>query len=481
MGLDTEIRRLLREEWAIQAFLDNGEAMKANKLKPGGVEIEDGLTRLLHVTTAAHSSEFTGQELYETLKMPIHAAFTYSKAAVYVLMFDDEQKKPKEKARTQAKRAAASDQSIKPYKSNSVFCDAGITSLAVLNREDDDEDYGDEGAVAAATATTKIDLRRLAKSRWLRRKLYTYFAHKFSQDTFIPEGSLLLFEYESDSVLQYPSSAAWPSSITKPTTFKHNHSESDPSCAYWAGVFHEKQVVITSTDTDIIGIFAAVFGKEGKKMSTSLWWRYDKKVLVSLRMLIQLATMATGLTADQFMMYCISNGTDYVDDKKYARGFGPTYMLSAMRQCHRSVQAMFDACLKNDPLVVATHFDKVLRVMYTNGRTQEIKAHMEKLGKPRPPKPIPPPTIDAYFTKTGSQKRTKRTREEMTAKPLQYYEPHTWEQLQVTYGNSKSYVLPSKADIVTASKEITFNVNFWRAQACWTAPPHDTDASTASA
>ena len=105
MGIDLEIKATIERSWGHRSFVDARTAIE--KLGRGYVTIEDVLTRLFFQRGPRFDYTFTTMEFYKAFVEPIRTAFVEYGARVYVAIVD-EVAKPKRKARTHAKRAAAS-------------------------------------------------------------------------------------------------------------------------------------------------------------------------------------------------------------------------------------------------------------------------------------------------------------------------------------------------------------------------------------
>jgi hypothetical protein len=444
MGIDTEIRDHLRDEWASDAFIPKEDALK--RLGKGSVRIEDVLTRVLHTLGPNYDHMCTTLQYYDMFVRVVKHAFERENVRVYVIIADDETVKTTRKSATQASRAKQKNKQTPdaaPYPKHVVITDDGIFD-------------------PVAKTTEMIDLRRMAKSRWLRPALWQYMHKLMETDSLLDDDHMIIFEYSTDGPKILPSMVAWPDDVPVPNSLKHNHTESDPSCAFWTRVFNTRAASIMSTDTDIIPVIMKTVSDLGDKVNPEIMWYNNTDTVVDMKLLTQDACRSTGLTVDQFVLYTIMCKTDYVDKQLYAKGFGCLPILYVARKMKSRLGAMI-ASFQNredgrvtDAAIEA--FELFIRALYAEGRSRSNSDDMKRL--------IPGAGVKHSLTQTevmASSSSSKRQKTDNGKKEKEFM-PEEMDVIAKTYVNLKKYKLPTRDDMTEALDNIGWNFNFWKAQ-----------------
>ena len=378
MGLDLEIRNACHAFWAGRRFMKRRTALL--KLGDGGhVKIADVLASGLFFSFGENvSTKITTVEFFSIFMRPIKKSFTQDNCSVYVASFDDESNKSKRKAKTMAKRVENAKKfkpDLVPYDSSLVLTTDGL--------------YDTETKL-----TEKLDLDRFRISKSFRPALMTLFQEFLQRENFMRSDQLLILEFSKDGPVFFPSIDNWPKDVPMPIDFaRHSHSESDPSLSWCARVFRNKPVVVVGVDTDLIAIFFISLGalkNTSDRNPLLLWFPKDSsEEVIDLNGLVDDVLSATQLTAEQFALYCIFCGSDYVDKGIYAKGFGCLPILYALRRSKKELQHLVDICKKTkykgdevDSNAIEEAFvpvSRIIRKLYESGRKLENTNAMKGL------------------------------------------------------------------------------------------------------
>jgi hypothetical protein len=502
MGIDLCVKQEILEHWAPSSSVSTSYVHTKMAAAGGNhVIIEDMLTRVAHSTGPNHNHLCTTLEFYKFVIAPIKQAFDQYNARVYVMSFDDEANKSHRKAKTQQLRAQAAkkaDPEVTKYPQTYT----GFRVDGVYNSTTDE--------------TELIDIRRLARSKFLFPILWKYILDLLRTESFLSEDHLIVFEYEATGPVLIPSERAWPEGIPIPASLVHNHSEGDPSSAFWTRIFNPLSCVICSIDTDLIPILCILEGRESLAHSENpetegqarrdIYWSYSAERSVNIPMMVRHVTKSTGLTAFQFAMFCILCDTDYVAKSIYAHNFGCLAILNAVRKRQDDLQKLVEAAFmttnddvrrKNDDdvgerasedvhkynssedpeelrllresiaaadaLKLATDaLDSIMRYLYSIGRAQHINEDMRAL---RPTKVIvvaPAAVVGAVKADEGSKKKakTKMFDSKVSESALPF-----WSELAKKYASKKAFKLPSRKDLQMSADCILWNFRMWQSQA----------------
>jgi hypothetical protein len=497
MGIDLEIRVAMQDHWAPSAFVDTGSVhMKMASVGGGHVLIEDCLTRILHSKGPNFNHLCTGLEYFDFFVAPIKQAFLQYNARVYVCTFDCEANKSHRKARTQQLRVQAAKKSepgVEAYPRNYT----GFRTDGIYN--------------STTQECEVIDLRRLGRSKFLFPKLWEFLLDLLRTDSFLTDDRLLVFEYQSTGPVLLPSDRAWPKEVQKPATLVHNHSEGDPSSAYFCRIFNPLSCIVCSIDSDLIPILTILEGQEsmGRPEDDSsprrdIYWSYSSDRSVNIPVMVRQCTRSTGLSAFQFAMYCILCDTDYVAKNVYAHNFGCLAILNAVRSRKDDLQSLVDAAFmtkndderrKNDEDVIARAseyvsrfnssedeeelrllreaiaaadalkkgtdaLDALMKKLYSVGRAQHINEEMRRLA----PGPVAPKSaMEAVEASEQAAKRVKTKMFEASSSASQSLP--SWSELAKKYEKKKRFKLPSRKDLQVSADSILWNARMWSSQA----------------
>lgn len=311
MGIDLSIRKLLISRNATAFTLT--PPFGANGDPTRYVVIDDVLTRFMSLR--GHTDYmFTGLQIFQAFMGPI-LDHQQSGAAAYVAICDDFLNVPHQKAATQAARSA-SRSDVKPYDDGVHYL---ITSQGLMRVDD-------------ATAPPElIDIRRLMRTRPLRVKLWQYINQRLAElenDQFSNDFRIV-FEYQRGSVNLYPEDAAWPTEFYLP----HNHGEADMSIVYWAKLYRDTPILVTTIDTDTIPITLNYLQRTGRE--APLYWTYEGTLISEKRQrifvdMVQLHDRECSTRpASVFALGCIMAGNDFFTKKDVAHLFNPESILRA--------------------------------------------------------------------------------------------------------------------------------------------------------
>jgi len=306
MGIDTDVRKQMRTYYAREAWHESEKTPLENY-----VRIDDMLTRLHQAIGPNYNHMFTGVQLYTEVMRTVRTAFDTG-CSVYIAICDDSTHVPREKGDTQAQRSRTS--SNKPYEllKGYSFTDGGL-------REDGPE------------ATDElVDIRRLMATRALRRHFCHFVALKALENEDVPNGKTFIFDYDSN---QHP--VILPKHRDTPAM--HVFGEADLAMFYWAEIYHDRDVIFTTVDTDIIPISTDyVYSKNSIRVpSTKMYWRYEKQSYVDIRMMLSKTLQHLQLSPGSFKLFCVLTGTDFFDKSQIMFKFGLEKILNAVQSCRR--------------------------------------------------------------------------------------------------------------------------------------------------
>lgn len=399
MGIDTALRTLLKESVSGVSWR-TGPPSDLEKL----VVVDDLLTRLFTMIGPNKNYMFTGLQLYASIMRPVRELLKSKHGYVYVLLCDDPEFVPAEKADEQKQRD--SDSRTQPYDIDKglSLCDEGL------------KEQGKEQA-------EMFDVRRFVRTRSLRSKLCDYVATLFGNNEHVPDDKTFIMDYQGAKEPQ-----VWGKPLPSGVSSKpHKHGESDPSMMYWALQFKDHPILLETTDSDIMPLCACL----ARKTDTSelrVWWRYDRKITVDLVQLLKRSFKTYGLTAKQFALLCILTGTDFFDKKPVYHGFGPKKLVVAMQATQKYWAKFGDSSSDSD-----ANDDCIMRQFVF-----ALYAHL-----------LPTPHMESYLS-TGA-KLTDDIPSIDWDKVLTDLRPRC----------PKAYHPPDKSAITHASKRVRFNHDYW--------------------
>lgn len=330
MGIDCDIRKRLREQWAAPAFVAGSPQVQKH------VVIDDLLTRMFHCTSPNPDGSFTGLDLWEIFIRPIRLHYQ-AQALLYICTADDQANVPTQKQATQQRRNQDAD--VKEYIGDWIMCDAGIRLPH--------HEYASE----------PIDLRRFVRTRRLRQQMWHYFNSKLQQldwlnDTNGNQQFSVAFEYSAKEVHFHGRTDVLQTLGYNLDHLKQNctrrvmHGEADLSLMYWTDVFQKQNhpIVIHTIDTDLIPI-AFSYIQQSRCQNKQLYWVYDRNmtVYVDLVEMCRLGLQALQLNDLQFMVACILCGNDFVQKKQILHLFGLDCIFEVVQQHKGLLPALFRA------------------------------------------------------------------------------------------------------------------------------------------
>lgn len=363
-GLDSSIKNTIKEQYAPLTFKQRDKVT----FEDNHVVIADWLTRILYTRGPNKNGLLTGLEYYRMAMQPVHDSFK-SGCSVYVAIIDDVTNIPPEKGDTQRRRKVA--------KAKQLHMKAKKAGLKPIIPYRDNVIINDDGIYDPDTETTdKIDMDRLSISSSIKTALWKYIA-KLMHEEPLSDGKLLIFEYSKSGPEFIPSVHNWPTSTTPlPKTFLHNHGEGDPSCLFWASIFRRHPTVsMVSTDSDLIALYAACMALRPDLLPKRLYWQHAYGSIVDMPAMLARTCSVLDLKYDEFALFCIFCGTDFVLNESYAFGFGVMPMLYACRRAQSRLRKMCDSRtgIKLDDVMY------VLRCLYQHGRKKGLVTEMEHL------------------------------------------------------------------------------------------------------
>lgn len=328
MGLHKEIVRYIQKKYE-----DHGGKWPISKTFPSPPQaaqavhlIEDTLTRVMRVHNYRDGTTlFTGKQFFDLYWRPFAQFFQDARHqnAVAVSSVDDSHNVPNLKDDTRKKRAliAAKRQLTKPP---SRYRDPLIWEF---------EDGGIRNTADPTAPLQPFDLAEIADGdRLLRTKLFAYVRQYLVRhfDILMPAGGGTFY-------LELSRLGAWKFQrgkvpVQDPLTV-HNHGESDPSVAlFWLPFLgtHRPTRIVT-IDSDILPMLVAVC--ERFPPTADIWWKCKTEVRNMRHCFVNLPRAFPGWTPQQFMLFCILNGTDFFDKKWLSHGLGLPQVAAAIDFC----------------------------------------------------------------------------------------------------------------------------------------------------
>jgi hypothetical protein len=306
MGIDTSIRLLLK-----QRNPNTFQPFPPPFFETGGyVVIDDVLTRFRRLRSPNNNGLFTGDELLKEFMRPV-LYHMRAGAAAYVAICDDFTNVPQQKHAEQARRSAGNNRAP-PY----TPADYMLSSAGIVNMDDPTHQY----------KAMPINLESLLNTRTLRVRLWQYIKRRLVEvkTTEYINNFQIVFEYEKAGPELLPDTYDWPASWKQP----HNHGEADMSMVYWAHKYHDKPVVISTIDTDILPIAFNYIARKQRQMP--LWWQYeDQKSHQLLFVDMLMVYKKLNMPSNVFCLACIIAGNDYVEKKPMAHRFNAELIVRA--------------------------------------------------------------------------------------------------------------------------------------------------------
>jgi hypothetical protein len=170
----------------------------------------------------------------------------------------------------------------------------------------------------------------------VRQSLWDYVFKKLQQ-TPMPDGRTLYFEYDAESAWEF---RGGESGQRNPRT-AHNHGESDPSAAFWLEFlcFHSREgktAIVKSKDGDEVCILLYALELQEKHAPSDfvrkpVYWQSQHDAIYDMRAYLELVTKKYKMTASQYMIFCILCGTDFFEKKLICNQFGMQKIFEAFR------------------------------------------------------------------------------------------------------------------------------------------------------
>lgn len=326
MGIDTDIRTVLIEEWAIEARLYH--LPQLSKDSKGTFHWDDSLCRMHQCYGPRFEGKFTGKDaamkLFEPALKKIYNSNNSNSPnnkIVYMFCIDDDEHVPKEKLAELTNRTKTKIL----YPLGAEFCDEGITLI-----------HNNSGL----KQTELMDLERVLNTRALRKKLWQYCLKHLHTIKF-PKDAIIIFNFKQ--LGPYVIYNGEPPRLT--TEWAHALGETDLSLPFWLWLFRDYDVILHTVDTDIIPItFSYIAGTVSSRLPKSIVWEYEKRtgggknkkpivktpMLIDMYKLCQRAVESTKLNIQQFVLACILCKTDFYNKRLLTHGVSAPYIFQAI-------------------------------------------------------------------------------------------------------------------------------------------------------
>jgi len=291
MGIDVAIRNELRTKWIPSAFSTQFQSMK------NAVVIEDVLTRVFLLYGPSNGG-FTGEQFFEVFYQPIREAFDIHKSSVYIAICDDQRFVPKEKEPTQhirTEQAQKYNNQIEPYPNDTVIGPLGIKTTRSKQYE-------------------PFETQRLFRSRHLRLQVWEFIVTCLKQIPLLPDQTII-FDFDN---LKGPWVFKGRDNPYQSQTLKHSLGEADLGIPFFINLYPGSKIFAKTSDTDILPVSTFTIDQE-REENTCYWVYLDKAQgkrelvyvdLIHLRN--RLPTSCINLSKEQFFVFCIICGTDYI-------------------------------------------------------------------------------------------------------------------------------------------------------------------------
>lgn len=339
MGLDGEIKKRVRDVWAVGCFTSG-----MRRPNTSHVSIVDYLTKFMCIPgrdaadSITHTLDQMGKYLTREIRDP-----------VCVVICDYRARVPKLKRNTQNKRIAShakatADKGLAPavpYPSDAAFDTAGG---CVTWTEDD-----------GTVVMEDLCLRRLAMSRWfgapddparhsnLGSQVALWATMHGAIQAFVAQSLFtrhVIFDYDDGGAWNFRKDASGP---TRDTDNPHELGEADTAMAYWYRKFDgtTDNIHLHTNDGDQMAIYAMYHDSRtpAQLAKTRIWWHCEKGVAVDLCKMVTLMLekpfalpdgrtvhFPSGRAIGLFFLMCHS---DFVDERVYSFGVNVDDMLIA--------------------------------------------------------------------------------------------------------------------------------------------------------
>lgn len=367
MGIHKDIRQiLLKKSVAHAAFISERPdavtwfASRLTEWKNKGVAVvEDSLTRMNAMVGPRGDYSFSGIELLNAFTHSIGETMTQWPCMLYIAILDDQQNVPVEKRETQQKRSIQCKH--EPYPFGCSINDDGI-------------------CLPTDPVPERMDLRRIMRSRHLRRSVWAYIRNNLPLSWLsfgkLPEGSRIVLEYEKANVNIYTTDEHKRLHTDNDdgsgnTDFKHDHGEADRSMIYWMNTqLKRKHTILRTIDTDVIPIsYLHIYERMSEDDKADVLWEYKAnsghRAYVDLKDLAKQIRANLKLEPTAFAMFCILCGTDYVKKEWLTHFISIDAILEGVQKFGKAIQSAWNASTPSDSQRVKI-IKKVLAYIYYN-------------------------------------------------------------------------------------------------------------------
>ena len=322
MGLDTDIAKLIRDKWATKSVLTN-----APLPKEPFVDIVDFPTEITNKMGPNLDYLMTGLEFYAWKMEPVRHLLMNTACIAYIFSMDDQPRVPKEKEAEQKNRMKEPKDKTKivyPYSDDVKIGDKGVAYRT------------EEGELIIES----LDMRRMAKTRGMRKKLCAYMVEKFKQNEVIPHGKYLILDYHGDGPHVLTSDARSVSTVIQESKWKHEYGEADLGVFFWAHIFYKYTRRMYTIDTDYIAISTAYVGSVDKKYTEKpIYWICPDRCTFKVQTMVRDTLDALDIPWQAFLLACILAGTDFAKKKLILNGINVLAVFKATIRSIASISA----------------------------------------------------------------------------------------------------------------------------------------------
>lgn len=358
MGIDLQIRTLLRETWAPQAFSETHVSYK------NAVVIDDVMTRVFTLYGPSPGGTFTGDQLFDAFFKPIREALYDRQADVYIAVCDDQEGVPIQKGATQSKRSKTSK--VIPYPTD---CELTADGLRI------------NGAPAAPFETQK-----LFRTRSLRQKVWQFMLIRLKQQSF-PAGKTFLFDFDTHTG---PVLFQTIQKAREMPELKHSLGEADLAVPFYIDLFPDHKVMIHSCDSDTLPVVSCGM-KRGRPPQSVIWVYEDRRIVAKKRkrdgekkamVYVDMVSLQQdlinekfGLSPQQFALLTFIAGNDFVEKEWCFSYFGIRALVQAVQSFQQLQEALNED--KENPGLVMLALENTVRGLLgqkLNSNSDYVKA-----------------------------------------------------------------------------------------------------------
>ncbi len=431
MGIDIGIRKELREGWVPSAFETSRSSMRHD------VVLDDVMTRVFTLYGPSAGGTFTGEQFFEAFYKPIREAIFSDQVSVYVAICDDQRGVPSQKSVTQQQRAESSK--IAAYPADLVLDARGIKK---------------PGGLSEPFLT-----QRLFRTRSLRLQVWQLMLYYLKQQNF-PAGHTVVFDFDREG-------GPWVfhgcRAAVQVPQLKHELGEADMAVPFYVNLFPKKRIYIMTSDTDTLPILMMSIPKD-RQIRDVFWVYSDKRNVTKLKrkapgtssdkllsdlVYVDLVTLRNSLPGsslmldtEQFLLFTLLCGTDFVFKKWCFSWFGLFQLREAAMRSENLLKALHD---QDKPKTLEALRETVHQLL--SDKLNCCQSFIDAQPKPQQKRLLRRLVAKEYLSSTEQRKCVYDG-------PL----------IQASMSYIKRHTYPSDEDFELCAQALLFNFNYWTCQ-----------------